>query len=79
MPPRSISSRWHGIFSSRYIEMGQYVGQGLQQKGRLVHPVNINKAVAVKSWRARFIIDVDDKCHMCLVPIYETITHILGL
>jgi hypothetical protein len=79
MPPRSIPSRWHGVLSPRLVESGQYVGQGLQQYIRLVHSINVNRAVAAKSWRARFIIDVDGKCHMCLAPIYENITRNLEL
>ena len=34
-----------------------------------------HRAVAVNSWRARFIVNIDDKCHMCMNDILETIFH----
>jgi hypothetical protein len=34
-----------------------------------------HEAVAINSWRARFIVEVDNKCLMCGRNILETIVH----
>ena len=34
-----------------------------------------HKAVALNSWRARLIVDVEDKYHMCARDIPKTIAH----
>lgn len=35
-----------------------------------------NKAIAVNSWTTIFIMDIDDKCHMCTQRIPKTIAYL---
>ena len=34
-----------------------------------------HRVVAVTSWRAMLIMDIDDRCHVCMNDIPETIAH----
>jgi hypothetical protein len=75
-PPRSIEIKWHGIIPSTLDLVWGNVWDNMHSKHDGAFSWSIwPKAVAVNSWRSRFIADIDDKCQLCIACISKTIAY----
>lgn len=74
--PTSIVVKWHGLITPRLKLKWRNMWDRVHiQKERVFIWSIWHKAVAVTSWRARFIDYVNDKCWMCNLDLLETIAH----
>lgn len=70
----SIIAKWHGILAPNCKLKWGDVLDGSRNMKEIIFSWSIwNKSIAINTWRARFIEDIDDKCHMCNDDTLETI------
>lgn len=75
-PSKSISTKWHNILTPNLkLKWGNVWDKTRGHKERTFIWSIWNEVVAVNMWRVRFIVDIDNKCHMCSADMLETIAH----
>lgn len=74
-PPRSIMTKWRGIITSNLkLKWGNIWDETHTRKEGAFIWSNW-QVVALNSWKAKFIANIDEKCIMCETNIPKTVTH----